>query len=273
MKHCIITPTQFINDAEIGWKSDFLLVLSHLLDADCRNKYAEEVIKFRESWKEIYLDNGLFENHVPESGESLLKKAELIWASVVFAPDYLYQARKTEAEFELFANLRDVLWVDVKLAFVVQADNPLDYLNSYKWAEENTRVDLIWMSILSIPKSFAWVSWSNDITLNRIICMRILRDFIQPKKDVHLLWLWDGLWDIVEWKNHDYIKSNDSSSAFQNWLFGKWFTTDTWLKYPVIEWGKIQDKVNFDLSRMKAIYLKNKKLIERNIDFILEISN
>ena len=270
MKHCFITPTEFMNDPEIGWKSDFMLVLSHLLDRDCTNKYAEEVIKFRESWKTIYLDNGLFENLEPESGKDLLRKAELIWAEYVFAPDYLYDNTKTALAFNTFADLRDELEVDVKLAFVVQADNPLDYLNSYKWAEENDRIDMIWISILSVPKSFESITQSDDITLNRICCMRILEDFIKPKKDAHLLWLWSSLWDLVEWKKYNFIKSNDSSSAFQNWLFGRKYHKPDSEPYPEVDWGKIEEKVNFDSQREFIDDIKYKQIVE-NIDFITNL--
>lgn len=251
-----------MNNPEIGWKSDFMLVLSHLLDEDCRNDYAEAVILFRESGKEIYLDNGLFENHEPESGESLLRKAELIGATYVFAPDHLYNAQKTRESFEEFKNLRNKLNVDVKLAYVVQADNPLDYLNEYKWAEENEDIDLIWQSILSIPKSFEQITQTSDITLNRVVCIKILEDFIKPKKDAHLLGLGSSLGDITYAKHYPYIISNDTSSAFQNGLFGRWYILDENEEFYEVDWGKVEEKVNFDLKNLSE---KEEKQIKENV--------
>lgn len=264
MKKCFITPTEFINNPEIGWKSDFMLVLSHLLDTECENEYAIEVKKFAENGKKLYLDNGLFENHEPESGESLLRKAELIWVEYVFAPDYLFDDVKTRKEFEIFADLKDKLNINVKLAYVVQANNPLDYINAYKWAEENPRIDLIWLSILSIPKSFERITQTDDITLNRMVCMKILQDFIQPKKDAHLLWLWSSLWDIIEAKKyHSWVKSNDSSSVFQNWLFGRYYFLNDWSDYPEVypKW-KVKEKVNFKLKEISEV---QENVIKTNI--------
>lgn len=266
MKHCFITPTKFINHPEIGSKSDFILVLSHLLDEKCNNEYAQEVIKFRESWKEIYLDNWLFENDEPENPTSLLLKAELIWATYVFAPDFLYDRIATEKAFNEFLSLRNELEVDVKLAFVVQADNPLDYVNSYKWAEDHKDIDMIWISILSVPKSFQSITDSDEITLNRIVCMKILEDFIQPKKPAHLLWLGSGLWDLeIAKKWHPFIISNDSSSAFQSGLFNKYYLI--WDdEFPEVSpGGKVKEKVDFDLQEITD---EQRSLIIQNVSYI-----
>lgn len=263
MKHCFITPTEFINDPKIGGKSDFMLVLSHLLDKDCTNKYAEEVIKFRESWKKLYLDNGLFENHEPEPAKHLLKKAELIWAEYVFAPDFLYDREKTEIEFMNFVALKEKMDVDVKVAFVVQASHPLDYINSYKWAEDNPKVDMIGISILSVPKSFQSITQSDEITLNRIVCIKILEDLVHPKKDAHLLGLGSSLGDIIVGNKYNYIKSNDTSSAFQAWFYDKYYYQDHNEPYPaVFPGGKPRQKVDFDLEQITT---KQRKLIEKNI--------
>ena len=45
MKHCFITPSKWINESEIWGKSDFLLVLSHLIDSKGENRYTAEVKK------------------------------------------------------------------------------------------------------------------------------------------------------------------------------------------------------------------------------------
>lgn len=102
MLHCFIAPTHFINDPEIGGRSDFLLALSHLVDQHATNEYAQAAIEFKKTGKQVFLDNGLFENHVPEAIESLVHKAMLIKADVVFAPDHLYDNEKTKEAFDEF---------------------------------------------------------------------------------------------------------------------------------------------------------------------------
>jgi len=267
MKHCYITPTEFINTPEIGWKSDFLLVLSHLLNEECDNKYAIEVQKFAETGKKLYLDNGLFENNEPEDADSLLRKAVSIWVEYVFSPDVLFDRKATEIQFDYFEKRCKEMWYKWKIAYVVQAKDPLDYINAYKWAENNDRIDMIWLSILSIPKSFQNIVWWNDITFNRVVCLKILQDFINPQKDAHLLWLWDGLWDIIEWWNYNYIKSNDTSSAFQNWLFKKWYIEKWESGYPEVDGGKVKDKVNFDLQRSDIDDIQYDQIVRNVLDF------
>lgn len=47
IKHCFICPTAFINDPYIGGRSDFLLALSHLIDDEATNEYAQAVKQFK----------------------------------------------------------------------------------------------------------------------------------------------------------------------------------------------------------------------------------
>lgn len=45
--HSFICPTAFINDPYIGGRSDFLLALSHLIDDEATNEYAQAVKQFK----------------------------------------------------------------------------------------------------------------------------------------------------------------------------------------------------------------------------------
>lgn len=238
MQHCIITPTKHINNPTTGWQSDFLLVLSHLLNSECDNAYAKEVLKFKETWKRIYLDNGLFENHIPEWSLSLLKKAILIQADYVFAPDHLYKRKETEIDFSIFVDLAKEIWFQWKLAFVVQADNAMDYIKSFEWANNNPDVWLIWLSILSVPKSFGW-----KIHTARMTCMNTLHNLFPTIKDCHMLWLWDSVIELRVAKNYPWIISNDSCSAFMTGLHRKQYK-----ETGMVPGGKVQEKVNFEFN-------------------------
>ena len=105
IKHSVITPTKFINDPEIWGRGDFILALSHLIDDNCENEYTEAIMS---SWRDIWLDNGLFENGTPEDHNSLLMKAIRIGAIGVFASDYLYDAESSKEALERMVQIRNL---------------------------------------------------------------------------------------------------------------------------------------------------------------------
>ena len=109
---------------------------------------------------------------------------------------------------------------------------------------------------MSVPKSFEELSWSKEITKNRIICLKLLEDIIKPKKDAHLLWLGSSLEDLIKAKEYKWCVSNDSSSAFQNWLYWK-----IYLKWEVYPWWKVKKKLDFDLEDLQW----REELIKKNI--------
>jgi len=244
MKHCFITPTKFINDPEIGGQSDFLLALSHLMNETMDNAYVDALREFSKT-KPVILDNGLFENGVPESGEELLFKAIDIGASYVFAPDYLYEAEATRQAFEDFADLAETVGVgpegSTKLAYVVQANSHNEFLTEFAWANANPRISLIGLSILSVPHCFSELTRTDDITINRMIAMRELDKIHEGAiKPCHLLGLGEGLTDLISGVTYPWIYSNDSSSAFQTGKFEKTY------KHYMVPGGKVHEKVDFD---------------------------
>lgn len=241
IKHCFICPTAFINDPYIGGRSDFLLALSHLIDDEATNEYAQAVKQFKTTWKQVILDNGLFENHSPEGSESLVQKAMKIGADIVFAPDFLYQREATVKAFDEFFEISTKLGAQFKFGYVVQADNRKDYLEAFEQANLDPRIDLIGLSILSVPKSFEEVTKTSDITVNRIECIKQIDEFvIDPIKPCHMLGLGESLLDLAEAKNYPWIYSNDSSSAFQT---GKHLKKYEHLNVPG---GKVHEKVVFE---------------------------
>ena len=259
MKHCYITPTKYINDSEIGSQSDFLLVLSHLLNYECDNQYAEEVKKFQRTWKQIYLDNWLFENWVPEDWNNVIDKAIKLNVDYVFAPDHLFDSQKTAQEFEWFAKAARERWYTWKLWYVVQAKDPMEYVMNYVWAECNSQIDLIWLSILSIPESFG-----GDITSSRIKCIDYINTLVKPQKPAHLLWLWWSLKDLEFAKNYPWIISNDSCSAFMTWVYWKQYDCNL-----SIDWWKVKEKVNFEFDNLDQDQRDNIKANIRIIKMLL----
>ena len=138
---------------------------------------------------------------------------------------------------------------------VVQADSEDEWLRCYRKMNTDYRIDLIGLSILSIPHCFG-----GSITDSRIKLLKILKDERSPKK-AHLLGLGDSMKDVLfAQENCPFVVSNDSSCAFQSGLFEKQLSED--LEVPG---GKVKEKVDFDL---KEITLEQEKLIQSNIDII-----
>lgn len=257
-----ITPTSQIK--EFGSQSDFILALSHLIDLEKENDY-EKAIK--ETGLEILCDNGLFENHVPEPIDSLLDKAIRIRAFGFFAPDHLYNPIKTKQEIDkayevmckrgLVEGYKNYVYGNkIKLFAVVQADNKEDWLKQYVEFCEDERIDGIGWSILSIPKA-----WNLPVTEARIECMKEVLKLDVEHKRGHLLGIGNGYADVLFAKKYcPFIKSNDSSCAFQSGLFEKRLNEE--LEVPG---GKIKEKVDFNL---KEITKNQRENIQYNINII-----
>ena len=152
MKLSLIAPTTLIK--RYGNQGDFHLTLGHLL-LDGDTAYEKAIV---DSGKDIYLDNGLFENGESMPLDELMDHAARLEAKYVFAPDVLFDREATEANvedayIEMFkANAK--YGSEVKLAAVTQADNRVDFLESYEWMAENDQISLIGLSILAIPMSY-----------------------------------------------------------------------------------------------------------------------
>lgn len=208
MKLSFITPTAYIK--EFGSQSDFILALSHLIDLEVENEY-EKAIK--ETGLPIILDNGLFENKVPEAIETLILKAKKIGAHTAFCPDHLYDEVKTKAEIETAYPLFEQH--GIKLAAVVQASTREKWLELYDEFVKDDRISLIGLSILAIPHVFG-----NSIVGARIACLNELKE--RPHKNCHLLGAGEGYEDVQFAKSHcSFVISHDSSSAFWNAMQGK----------------------------------------------------
>lgn len=135
--------------------------------------------------------------------------------------------------------MRKKLDCNIKIAAVVQADNVADYMQQLLQFNEIPEVDLIGISILSVPKSFGL-----PIVESRIELMKKMINLADQGivwKDMHLLGLGDSYEDVVFAKNNcPWIKSNDTSCCFQSGLFGVRLTDN--LKVPG---GKVEEKVVF----------------------------
>lgn len=267
MRLAFITPTKWIN--QFGKQGDFQLGLAHLMDRVKINDYERAL---RDTKQEIILDNSLFENHVPEGIDSLLQKALRIKATHFFAPDFLYSAEKTKAALSNTTYIKTLQDPKkrVKLAAVVQGNTESEWLNQYFEFQDNSEVDLIGLSILSIPRCFGpqnkvklqdYKHIDSEVTSSRLKLLKFLLATGGNKKPVHLLGLGESMEDVIFASKYcPFVVSNDSSMAFQSGLFGKRLSRD--LSVPD---GKIQEKVNFNLKELTKEQEEN---IQFNINLI-----
>lgn len=270
MKHCYITPIDYLL-TDVSLQSEVLLVLSHLLDEKCENQYAKNIAEWKRITKrEVILDNGLYENHVPESMDTLMEKAMLIEANSVFAPDYLYDRAKTKQALLEFIELRNQLEEELgdnvpKVNYVIQANTYNEYIEEFVAAQDYD-INMIGLSILSIPYCFKQETFQDSISINRMFALQELDHRIKNKeykKPAHMLGLGESLIDLKVAKQFSWVKSNDSCLAF--WTACKWEEycyDNNW----VLKLGKPEDKLDFNLPLTKdydsTLALQNIKIIK-----------
>lgn len=256
MKLAHICPTKYIE--KYGSQGDFTLALAHLIDLKEENEYQKAITKIG---LPIILDNGLFENHTPEPLDSLIEKAEKIGATHLFAPDILYNKEETQKELEKTIKKIKEKKSKVKIAAVVQADNKSDYIKQLIDFNLNPDVDLIGLSILSIPKSFG-----GSITESRVRLLEKMKEICETGrilwKNCHLLGLGDSYRDVLFAKeNCPWVVSNDTSSCFWNGVQKKRLMGEEC----IVEGGKTSIKVDFNFEGLKEDQVE---IIQGNINKI-----
>ena len=268
IKVSFIAPTTLI--PTYGSQGDFHLALAHLLGPinEAPNEYEQAVVSSR---LPIFLDNGLFENKESIPVRELIEKAIHLDAEFVFAPDVLFDRAGTEANiqeaYEILQEFKkDFPESKTKLAAVVQANNPDDYLASYLMMAEDPRIDLIGLSILSVPESFKEISGTDDITINRIICLKRINK-LPVHKSSHLLGLGGSYEDVAFANEHcPFVVSHDSSSCVWGGVMGKLLDEKT-LK---VIGGKSKEAVRFDYE--ETLTQKQEESIQSNIDVVRRIT-
>lgn len=262
IKLAFIAPTSLIK--EYGSKGDIQLMLSHLLEKEDMNAYE---LRSRECGQSIYLDNGLFENGVAEDSDVVLAKARELGAEYAFAPDVIYNREETEQfVVETIERFKQKDIPNLKLAAIVQADNPEDFIASYKTLVDLDAVSLIGLSILSIPKSFYGITGTDDPSENRLYCLQQLLK-LDKHKDTHLLGAGNHYRDVQFANEHcPWVVSHDSSSAIWNGIQGKKIS----LHDLEVEGGKTKVPVDFNWDQ--ELTTEQKENIEHNIALVRTIT-
>lgn len=270
MRLAFISPTRYI--PVFGILGDFQLALAHLLDDNAVNEYEQALLS---TGQQIVLDNSLFENHKPEGIDSLIRKALRIQATHFFAPDYLYDAKKTldAAKNAIYIAKKLNVLDKVKVAAVVQASTEQEFFWLYDEYLKIPEIDLIGLSILAIPRCFGSFNKTSrksdvyslnerEITSSRIDCLKALLKRGGNTKSCHLLGLGDSYADVIyAARECPFVVSNDTSSAIWNGFMGKNINPDG-----SVEGGKTSVKVDFSLDQADSEQLnralENIKLVK-----------
>ena len=201
MKFFSIPPINHLDLMEIN---DRYFCLAHL----CENKdYLEYFKKKSEEGKFVIIDNGAAEKSLVNT-EYLLNLIKTIRPTEIIAPDILFDCDKTLEELGAFQEKWNDLEYKPDVMGVPQGDNPESYLACYLEMLHNSFVKTIGLSKISIPKSFAEITGSYSVSVNRRYLIKLLNELDLIKKPLHLL----GMRNPNEYKayKHDLIRSSDS---------------------------------------------------------------
>lgn len=269
MDLALITPTSFLE--KYARRGDIYLALAHLIDDEGQNEYASFHRREAEKGRRVILDNGLFEGS-QVSTEALLRRAQAIRASVVCAPDSLYDTLGTIKAFKQFIRDKHEFGLVCDVMGIPQADNSADWWECFRFMELSKECSLIGLSILSIPQSFTDDSWTRPITDSRMYLIRQLANYEslvgRRATPCHMLGLGESLADLILATRllPRTIISNDSSSAFVH-------------GYNYVEYdglgnlpgGKILEKLNFDLETELDDF--QEAFISNNINKALQLAH
>lgn len=271
MKLAFITPTAYLE--KFSKQGDFYLALAHLIDDNRENEYTRFHRREAERGKRVILDNGLFEGAQVEP-EALIRRARLIKAQVVCAPDVLYDSKGTIKAFKQFIKLKEEEGLVADVMGIPQASNPTDYWECFQFMQLNENCDILGLSILSIPESFKGSTedageW--PITAPRVHFIKQLstfqNSFDNRIKPCHLLGLGESYADIYTAIRllPDTIVSNDSSSTFVHGAKNVVYN-----RHGLIPGGKIREKLNFDLPKNSLTSVQSKS-VQTNINIANKI--
>jgi len=231
----------------------------------------EDNIELKRKYLEYYrgrnelkiLDNGLFENEVAESPMEIITKAFLVKADVVIAPDVLYDGEatiKAAKQFIKEVRLFQYSTRPLNIMAVPQGRSPEEYLYCYNELVNDPNIDMIGLSILSLPESFREYTGGTFIHTNRIVGINYLQSqgVFHPQKWHHLLGLGDRPDELAMYRHIDNIKSNDTSSPVFHGLQGM-----SYLEDGGIQGGKIKQKMNF-FQEFENLSMEQDRLVLRN---------
>lgn len=268
MDLAFITPTSYLE--KYATQGDIYLALAHLIDDDGENEYARFHRREALKGRRVILDNGLFEG-AQVSTDALLHRARAINASVVCAPDVLYDSAGTIKEFKQFIRAKQEFGLVCEVMGIPQADNPAGWWECFRFFDLSKDCDLIGLSILAIPQSFGELVGGRDkITASRMHVIQQLYAHTsllgRRSTPCHMLGLGDSYEDLkLANRLLPSVVSNDTSSAFIHGKHSVRYREDgTW------DGGKIREKVDFDEPFSEDL---DHKAIQHNLNIAKKVGH
>ena len=152
-----------------------VMILAHL----CKNNkdyldYYNKTQKFREF---TLLDNGAAEAS-QINDEALIEMVKAVKPTVVIAPDEIFDGEKTIEKTNAFITKIKAAVPMVKLMAVPHGKTEEEYINTYRYFDENPNIDWIGVSKFVNVKPFT----------DRITCfLKLMENKIQFNKPIHVL--------------------------------------------------------------------------------------
>ena len=280
IKFCHIAPHIVSGDAIAS--SGIHLTLAHLVEQDTTGYYCQQ---FNGDDKDIILDNSAFEMYKAGkpmyNPDQLIEMGERINADYIVMSDYPNEpGQKTiDAAERLGPQFKEA---GFKTFFVPQSriGDKEDYIQTFKWALDQSWIDLIGVSILGVPNAYG-VEKDNKLQryLSRYVMMRelfergiLIADYqgdSKYDKRLHMLGMTDGPNEITLMEDHLYdrfINSWDSSAAVWAGMNGILFDDSP---TGLIN-GKFEDEVDFDYDKVDESTLR---YVFHNMNYINKLAN
>jgi len=245
MRAAIICPTSMLRWVQEEFNPHLHLVLAQVYLQD--REYAD-FFKARRVWgDDIILDQGAAELGAAIDEELIMKVAEDLRPTIVVAPDVIHNGFETVLRTGTFiekyeAQLRS--W-GVKIMAVPQGENPAIYLSCFMLFNTSSKID--WLGISKFhPADFG----------NRAKLLSSLEEFVT--KPCHLLGVGGLVSDLVEEREFEFAKANDTAKAIKLALQGLTLAEGDKRK-PVKDYF--------------GCTLPNQELVRQNIKEYLEVSN
>lgn len=259
MKLSFITPEGSLE--ELATYSDLHLIIANFVVPG--SKYTEF---FKSRNEHVIMDCGTFEVGKPMTQKDIIKRAQLVNADEVVAPDILFDWEGTVFNAQNFidtittcthpydripASEDDTHFVKpFKVMVVPQGKTPNEWLKCYEHLVDLNGVDVIGLSCLSVPHCFSKITGVQTIMENRLLCVQQLinEGMVYDEYEYHLLGLGNPL-ELLYQKQHKWIRSCDTSSPIVHGINDVLYDPYLGLMQP-----KIKTKLDFKSTVPKSKY-------------------
>lgn len=208
IKFCAISP---LNHLDLMLQGDMIFALAHLFIQN--SSYREFIHDCKDKGWYIIMDNGAAEYSLVKS-DILLQICKDLRPSEVICPDSLFNKNETLANLDFARDVKLFISPDIKVMGVPQGVDVCEWLSCYKEMLEDSYIDVIGLSKISVPHCFLGSKNDEDIMESRHLCFKILRSSKLIKKPIHLLGAGNPN-EFSFYNNHPLIRSNDTC----NWIW------------------------------------------------------